>query len=61
MWSVYILNSLIKRKWNDFLYAICILWVSVISIPIWINVLLVFLLIFVHRFIDLKEKEQKEN
>jgi hypothetical protein len=57
IWGTYIINSLIKKNWNDFFYSVCMLWVCVIKIPSWMEITMLILLIVTHKFIEKKEKE----
>jgi hypothetical protein len=57
IWGTYIINSLIKKNWNDFFYGVCFLWVLIIKISIFAEICIIFLLIITHKFIEEKEKE----
>jgi hypothetical protein len=57
IWGLYVLASLIKRNWNDFLYGVCMFLAMFLSIPATASILIMILLIIVHRYIDRKERE----
>jgi|APGre2960657404_1045060.scaffolds.fasta_scaffold15929_2 hypothetical protein len=57
IWGLYILGSLIKKDWNDFLYGICMALVMFLPIPAQQSIIVMILLIIVHRYIDRKERE----
>ena len=55
--GIYILGSLIKNDWNDFLYGICMALAMFLPIPVVQSIIVMILLIIVHRYIDRKERE----
>jgi hypothetical protein len=57
IWGLYILGSLIKKNWNDFLYGICMALAMFLPIPTLQSIIAIILLIIVHEYIDKKEKE----
>ena len=57
IWGLYILGSLIKKDWNDFLYGICMALVMFLPMPVQESIIVMILLIIVHRYIDRKERE----
>jgi hypothetical protein len=57
IWGLYILGSLIKKDWNDFLYGICMALAMFLPIPVQESIIVMILLIIVHRYIDRKERE----
>jgi hypothetical protein len=60
IWGLYILASLIRKNWNDFLYGVCMLLVLFSPIPTTTSILIMILLILVHRYIEKQEKNLNE-
>jgi hypothetical protein len=57
IWGLYILASLIRRNWNDFLYGVCMFLAMFLKIPTISSILIMILLIIVHGYIGRQEKE----
>jgi hypothetical protein len=57
IWIFYLLNSFVNNNWNDFFYAVCVLWVCVMELPSWLEICAIIILIITHRFIKVKEQE----
>jgi hypothetical protein len=57
IWGLYILASLIRRNWNDFLYGVCMSLAMFLNIPTISSILIMILLIIVHGYIGRQEKE----
>jgi hypothetical protein len=60
IWGLYILASLNRKNWNDFLYGVCMLLVLFSPIPTTTSILIMILLILVHRYIEKQEKNLNE-
>lgn len=60
IWGLYILGSLIKKNWNDFLYGTCMALAMFLPIPDIQSIIVMILLIIVHGYIAKKEKEVNE-
>lgn len=59
IWGLYILGSLIRKNWNDFLYGICMALAMFLPIPDLQSIIVMILLIIVHGYIAKKEKENE--
>jgi len=60
IWGLYILASLIKRNWNDFLYGVCMFLAMFLPIPTISSIVIMILLIIVHRYIERQEENLNE-
>lgn len=59
--GLYILVSLIKRNWNDFLYACCLGLLILSDIPLIPYLILLVGIILLHTYISRKEKNEIKN
>jgi|LauGreDrversion4_2_1035121.scaffolds.fasta_scaffold08780_9 hypothetical protein len=59
--GLYILISLFKRKWNDFLYGSCIGLLILSDIPLIPYIILLLTIILLHTYIERKEKSEIKN
>lgn len=60
IWVLYIFISFVNRRWNNFLYATCIVLLIISKIPLVPFVCLLVCLIILHKYIAKKEKEESE-
>lgn len=58
IWVLYILVSLVRRRWNNFLYAICIVLLILSHIPTIPFFVLLISIVILHNYIAKKEKEE---
>jgi biotin transporter BioY len=58
IWVLYVIGSLIKKNWNDFLYGSCMLLVIFLPIPLIQSIILMVILIYVHHIIDKNENQR---
>jgi hypothetical protein len=61
MYGFYILVSLLRRRWNDFLYGICLGLLIISNIPTISFVISLLGLIILHRYIEVREKNTNES
>jgi len=61
LYGIYILVSLLRRRWNDFLYGICLGLLIISQLPTVVFVVSLISLIILHRYIESKEKNNNES
>lgn len=59
IWVLYILISLVRSRWNDFLYGICIVLLILSHIPTIPFIVLLISIIILHKYIAKKELESQ--
>lgn len=61
LFGICLMGALVRKRWNDFFYFLCIGMLIVSDLPIPTYIISLIFLIILHRYIEKKESEQKEN
>ena len=61
LFGIFLLGALIRKRWNDFFYFVCIGMLIISDLPIHTYIISLVVLVILHRYIEKKESEQNKN